>query len=155
MKRDLLLLDVPAPCNDCRLPNCFTLHNDCSIQCSFDACDSCLNFANLDKQIADVHSQLINLAKKRLDMKSDLNRRHDRLINRVPIEIIGRIFVLFAESDEHADPPNDTSHLQLTNGAFHLFSELSVRPGGISHCLSRNCGRMSQSTLNFVPSLNP
>ncbi|KIM36319.1 hypothetical protein M413DRAFT_31740 [Hebeloma cylindrosporum] len=49
--------------------------------------------AELDSQIAQVHSQLVELAQKRNDLKAKINQRHDPFIHHLPVELSSKIFL--------------------------------------------------------------
>ncbi|PPQ92280.1 hypothetical protein CVT25_008589 [Psilocybe cyanescens] len=82
------------PCAKCQKIECDVMHDDLGTNCHLQSCDVCTEFAQLDVQISKAHERLSNLVQKRQDMKKRLNDCHDLLTNRLPPELISRIFIV-------------------------------------------------------------
>ncbi|PPQ92995.1 hypothetical protein CVT25_000197 [Psilocybe cyanescens] len=89
----------PPPCDKCQWLECFYLHDHSPISCSLQSCDTCPYLAEIDEEISKVQNQLLELAKKRREIKRNINSRHDHLITRLPMEIVWQIFILSTESN--------------------------------------------------------
>ena len=55
-------------------------------------CDACQEIEALGTQISEAEKVLSDLHKKQQDARLKLNSRHDRLLNKIPPEILARIF---------------------------------------------------------------
>lgn len=88
------------PCDKCQRVTCSTLHSNTNLtNCFPKGCDICLERVKIDAEIANLEDRLFKLANKRLEITQNLNSRHDRLITRLPIELVSRIFMFAAESN--------------------------------------------------------
>ncbi|CAA7261324.1 unnamed protein product [Cyclocybe aegerita] len=67
---------------------------ECSTPNSYHGpCQGCRDISEVDVQIAQATALLLNLRLKRCDAKRRRNQHHDRLVRRLPVEVISRIFV--------------------------------------------------------------
>ena len=81
-------------CKDCTYTTCARLHSyaaECKLS-DGKPCQECVQMANLDSQISQVHSQLVQLARKRDTLKTKINQRHESLIHRLPLSVSSQIF---------------------------------------------------------------
>ncbi|KAH9478310.1 hypothetical protein JR316_0008763 [Psilocybe cubensis] len=92
----------PVVCTRCCLTaNCAFIHNIDSIpKCLSRLCDACADLLALNEQIDAVQQQLDSLLRRRQEVKSRVNRQHDQLTNRLPLDIVAEIFHLVAGSVE-------------------------------------------------------
>ncbi|PPQ93005.1 hypothetical protein CVT25_000206 [Psilocybe cyanescens] len=67
---------------------------DCHLQ---GTCDTCPRLVKIDGAIEKVQNMLIHLIKIRLEIKQKVNSRHDRLIGRLPVEIVSMIFIFYTK----------------------------------------------------------
>ena len=115
-------------CKDCAYTTCARLHSYAAKDCKHSdgkPCQECVQMANLDLQISQVHSQLVQLSHKRLALNTKINQRHEPLIHRLPWSVSSQIFEDFVHqvhSDFDPKEASDSRHTRDWSPALFLSS---------------------------------
>lgn len=87
-------------CEKCQRVACSILHGDTLPYYFPKGCDICLQRVKIDEEITSLQGRLFELSNKRLELIQNLNVRHDRLITRLPLELVSQIFIFSTESND-------------------------------------------------------
>jgi len=105
-------------CNDCAYTTCAQLHSYVAHECKLsdgNPCQECVQLAKLDSQISEVHSQLVQLARKRHALKTKINQRHEPFIHRLPLEVSSQIFAEYVHQAHDTFDPKEASDSEYTS----------------------------------------
>ena len=115
-------------CKDCEYTTCARLHSYAAKECKHsdgNPCQECVQLANLDSQISQVHAQLVQLSHKRLALQTKINQRHALFFHRLPLSISSKIFEEYVHqvhSDFDPMEASDSRHTRDWSPALFLSS---------------------------------
>ncbi|KDR69863.1 hypothetical protein GALMADRAFT_271918 [Galerina marginata CBS 339.88] len=133
--------------NDCQSIDCERLHDYDPAECKLSGglpCHACSRLAELDAEISTTHARLAALARQRLSLKIEVNDIHDPISNRLPPELISKIFCLYVLGNrkESCPPVASPGHRKLLPAPFLLAS------------ICRTWREIALSTPNMWTSIN-
>lgn len=126
----------PPPVAPCQKHKRSETDEDLGTICTLSSCDVCPEYAELDDLISEAYVQLSVLLERRQTMKKKLNDRHDLLTNRLPPELICRIFILSTQKCSCSAIP----YLLLVS-----YLEASAKHAEVLRMELRNSGRQFTS----------
>ncbi|PPQ96712.1 hypothetical protein CVT26_010263 [Gymnopilus dilepis] len=82
-------------CLDINEPGLFKPHKPCGSPLG-GRCEACVKTEQLELQMAEAKKAMGNLFEQHRELRTQMNRAHDQLIQRVPLEVVSCIFQSFA-----------------------------------------------------------